>query len=119
MAVTAGDVLAEVNADDSHADLADRVLASANALVQEYLDEAVRVDPETGTPVTVPSVILDDAVRTCAVDLFNRAKAPNGVLLQQYDDDGTGSTAIRVARDPLLAVRPILAQWCRQVWVAS
>lgn len=112
MSLTYEDVLAECGADSTDASLAGRVLESADELVAAYLGSATRPDPVTGEPITIPDSIRDDAVRVCAVDLFNRAKAPNGVLMSQFDPTGEGAgVVIQANRDPLLSVRPILAPW--------
>lgn len=121
MTVTAANVLAEVGADAEDADLAARVLTEAAELVRKYLqdhaDPAAAVEWPDGYPADwptdIPDPILDRAVLGVCVHLFNSSKAPNGVLMQQYDSGDDGSAvALRIGRDPLAAIRGLLAPWC-------
>ena len=55
----------------------------------------------------VPEVILDRAIIEVASELYNRQSAPNGIS-QFSAPDGS---AIRVARDPMVAAYPILSPY--------
>lgn len=56
---------------------------------------------------TIPSDVFDHAVKVCCAEIYNQRKAPNGIT-QFADMQGTG---IRVARDPLVGVRPLFAEY--------
>jgi|GEM_PF-957498 len=75
--------------------------------IQACLDEAMAlVDNECGTASEqVPDAVLDRAYIEVGSELYNRQSAPNGI--SQFTA-GDGS-AIRVARDPMVAARPMLA----------
>lgn len=75
------------------------------AHIQACLDEAVAlVDNECGT-TSIPEVVLHRAYIEVGSELYNRRAAPNGISQFTSGDGG----AIRVARDPMVAARPILA----------
>jgi len=76
----------------------DGCLTSANSLVSNYIKTAA-----------VPLTIRDQAVLTVASELFHRRSAPNGVA-QFASMDGT---PIRVAKDPMNSVYPILLAFVR------
>lgn len=69
-------------------------LNSAKSLVENYI----------GTVTTVPTHIEDQAVLIAASELFHRRSAPNGIA-QFASMDGQ---PIRMGRDPLSAVYPLL-----------
>lgn len=48
--------------------------------------------------------VLNRAIEKCAVELFDQRKAPSGI--RNFSDDGV---TVRVARDPMVAARPLLA----------
>lgn len=57
----------------------------------------------------VPDEIFYAAHLAAAVDMFNRRKAPNGVLMQQF---GGGEAApLRLSNDPLRGARALLEPW--------
>lgn len=98
MTVSVPDVLTRLGAESDQTPEAIRVLALAQQYVNDYIGNAV-----------VPDPVLDEATLRVAVDLFNRAQAPNGVLMTAYDDAGNGSSVpIRLARDPLWSARDVL-----------
>jgi hypothetical protein len=75
------------------------------AYVSECLAEATAlVENEVGT-ATVPPVVLSRAIIEVGSELYNRRAAPNGISQFTAGDGG----AIRVARDPMVAGRPILS----------
>lgn len=57
----------------------------------------------------IPSHILDRAVLEVAAELYHRKNAPNGI--KSYADAFDGASAIRVARDALIAARPLLTPY--------
>lgn len=57
----------------------------------------------------VPRYILDRAVLEVAAELYHRKNAPNGI--KSYADTFDGASAIRVARDALVAARPLLTPY--------
>lgn len=62
-----------------------------------------------GTAV-IPSATLERAKLLAANECLQQNLSPNGVLNQQYDL-GDGSTPLRVGRDPLTPVYPLLARF--------
>lgn len=56
---------------------------------------------------TVPEEITDRAYLECGSELYHRRQAPNGIA-QFATFDGS---AIRVARDPLVGVYPLLSRF--------
>lgn len=60
-------------------------------------------------PAVVPQLILDRAVLEVAAELYHRKNAPNGI--KSYSDSFDGTSAIRVARDALVAARPLLTPY--------
>lgn len=72
-------------------------LNSAKSLVEKYIGEVSGV----------PTHIEDQAVLIAASELFHRRSAPNGIA-QFASMDGQ---PIRVGKDPLSAVYPLLLPW--------
>lgn len=70
-------------------------LAQATELVEIACGEALD---------RVPPTVLDRAIIEAGSELYNRRSAPNGIS-QFAAADGS---AIRVARDPMVAARPLL-----------
>jgi hypothetical protein len=70
----------------------DGCLASANQHVAKFVGNA-----------KVPGDVLDQAVLSCASELFHRRNAPNGVA--QFADLGT---TVRIAKDPMTAAYQML-----------
>ena len=76
------------------------------AFIEECFAQAkAMVDNLIGT-ATVPTVVVSRAYLEAGSELFHRRQAPNGIT-QFATPDGSG--AIRVARDPMVGVTPILA----------
>lgn len=73
-------------------------LATAKALVAKECKDG------NGVTIDVPVEIINQAVTEVAAELFNRKNAKNGVM-QFASADGA---AVRIARDPMVAARPIL-----------
>lgn len=94
MTVTAGDLAEYLNASEDDT-IIPGVLAAAQALVARYVGSA-----------TVPDPVLDNAVLTVGVELFGRRNSPSGISQLGIAGDGT---PVRLARDPLTSVYPILA----------
>lgn len=79
----------------------------------DYLKECISVawlsvNHFVGT-VVIPPYILDRAVLEVAAELYHRKNAPNGI--KSYADAFDGASAIRVARDALVAARPLLTPY--------
>jgi hypothetical protein len=70
----------------------DGCVASANQFISKFVGSA-----------RVPSDVLDQAVLSCASELFHRRQAPNGVA--QFADLGT---TVRIAKDPMTAAYQML-----------
>lgn len=72
---------------------------AARGLVAQYIrgNEHQFVHPAAAT-------LLNRAIEKCACELFEQRKAPSGI--RSFSDDGT---TVRIARDPMVAARPILA----------
>ena len=82
--------------------------------VTEYmtkcLDVAARlIASQIGSADGVPGDVLDRATLEVAAELYHRKNAPNGV--KNFADGFDGAGAIRVARDALVAARPLLAPY--------
>ena len=93
MSVSVEEFRAYVGTDEV-SDFVTESLAAGLALVERYI----------GTVTTVPAVLKDQATLIAASELFHRRQAPNGVS-QFASMDGT---PVRVAKDPLNAVYPLL-----------
>jgi hypothetical protein len=95
MAVTLAEFQAYVGTDE--VDFPQECLTSGIALVTKYI----------GAVTTVPVALNDQAVYITASELFHRRSAPNGVA-QFATFDGA---PIRVAKDPMNAVYPLLQRY--------
>lgn len=71
------------------------LLSAAEALISR----------EIGT-ATVPAEVIDNATLSLTGELHLRASNPGGVV--SY---AGGDTVVRVTRDPLVSIRPLLAPW--------
>lgn len=80
---------------DEDSDFIDSCLASGLALVTRFI----------GTSTNVPADVKDQATLMAASELYHRRSAPNGISQFATMD---GAAPIRVARDPLTAITPIL-----------
>lgn len=65
------------------------------------------VNHEIGDATTVPDPVADRAVIEVGSELYNRRSAPNGISQFASPDGG----AVRIARDPMVAARPLLAPY--------
>lgn len=92
MAVHLAEFQAYVGTDETT--FPESCLSAANAHVGRFIGD---ID-------TVPAEIHDQAILICASELFHRRSAPNGIA-QFASMDGT---AVRVGRDPMGAVYPLL-----------
>lgn len=92
MAVTLAEFQAYVGTDEET--FPQECLTSGLALVTRYI----------GAVTTVPADIKDQAVYIASSELFHRRSAPNGVA-QFASMDGS---PVRIARDPMGAVYPLL-----------
>ena len=92
MAVTLEQFQAYIGTDET--DFPQECLTAGHALVTRYI----------GAVTTVPTHVHDQAVLIASSELFHRRSAPNGVA-QFASMDGT---PVRIARDPLGAVYPLL-----------
>ena len=97
MAVTLAEFQAYVGTEE--VDFPTECLASGLALVLRYI----------GAVTTVPQAITDQATYIAASELFHRRSAPQGVA-QFAALDGS---PVRVARDPMIAVYPLLQPYTK------
>jgi hypothetical protein len=74
-------------------------------------DEAVVLVAKFVGTATVPATVLLRAKIECGSELFHRRSAPNGIAQFATLD---GGSAVRVARDPMIAAYPILTPWVGQ-----
>ena len=88
---------AYVGAGTPDDDFVDSCWHEAIALVDAYVGDA-----------TVDADVLNRAYLECGSELYHRRSAPNGVAQFATLD---GGSAIRVARDPLVGVYPLVARW--------
>ena len=75
-----------------------------NGFIDQCWDEAVALVNAYAGGYDVPTPVLNRAYIECGSELFHRRSAPMGVS-QFASADGT---AVRVARDPLLGVYPLI-----------
>lgn len=81
---------------------------SSSAYVEQCAAEARRmVEDHTGT-AEVPPEILNRAVLEVGAELYHRKTAPSG--MKQFATEFGGSP-VRIARDPMVAARPLLAPY--------
>ena len=74
----------------------DECVSTAISLVLAYVGKARTL---------VPDDVMERAIIEAGAELFHRKSAPNGV--KSFGDGFDGAT-VRVARDPMVAARPIL-----------
>lgn len=91
----------EVNTTTEDDPLLDEVIGVSLAMLIELTKSAEE---------DLPDVVFDQAHLAVAVDMFNRRKAPNGVLWQQFDESGAAAP-LRLSNDPLRPAYPILSLW--------
>ena len=76
--------------------------------VQSSLDAGTSiVETYIGDVLTVPEDVVKQSILICSSELFHRRSAPNGVA-QFASFDGS---PIRVAKDPMNAVYPLLQRY--------
>ena len=92
MAVTLAEFQAYVGTEETT--FPQECLTSGTALVERYI----------GQIVSIPASIKDQSILIASSELFHRRSAPNGVA-QFASFDGA---PIRVAKDPMNAVYPLL-----------
>lgn len=86
-------------------------LVDAKTLVDKYNKV---YDAVTGDYIesSAPEELVERCYLIVAADLFERRNAPNGVANQQYASvDGIGNAPVRLARDPMAGVYPVLRKW--------
>jgi len=79
----------------------------------DFLTQCVQVATEMVTThigaAQIPTPVVARAVLEVAAELWNRRTAPNGVA--SFGDGAGGVIPMRVARDAMVAARPLLAPW--------
>lgn len=78
---------------------------SDEAFVADCINQSVALVERFIGEASVPSAIVDRAVLEVGSELYHRKQAPNGIAQFATAD---GQSAIRVARDPMIAAYPIL-----------
>lgn len=96
MSLTAADLQAYVSAPTDDEAFVLSCWAEADQLITDRIG-----------PADVPAAIADRARLEVGSELYNRRNAPNGIA-QFASPDGS---AIRVARDPMVAAYPLLAPY--------
>jgi len=84
---------------------------SDTTFVTACWDESVALITKFVGTATVPATVLLRARIECGSELFHRRSAPNGIAQFATLD---GGSAVRVARDPMIAAYPILTPWVGQ-----
>jgi hypothetical protein len=85
--------------------------ASDDAFVADCWTEASALVAKFVGTATVNADVLNRAKIECGSELYHRRSAPNGVAQFATLD---GGSAVRVARDPMIAAYPILTPWVGQ-----
>lgn len=99
--VSASDALDRIGADST--DLAE---------VTRCFQLASRYTIDVVGDLVVPQEVLDEAVLRGTVAQFAKVNAPNGVVMNSYDDSGNGSAIpLRVSSDPLYEIRWVLSPY--------
>lgn len=96
------DLKAYVGAPDSDNAFVATCWTEAHALVDKFCGVAVAV---------VPASVLQRAKVECGSELYHRRSAPNGIAQFATLD---GGSAVRVARDPMIAAYPLLVPYIGQ-----
>ncbi|GAA3022153.1 hypothetical protein [Microbacterium dextranolyticum] len=100
MGMTVADLKAYVSSDLAFA-------SKDESFVAACWEEAIALIAQHVGSVPVPEAIRDRAVLEVGAELYHRRRAPNGIT-QFATPDGNGG-GIRVARDPMIAARDMLA----------
>jgi hypothetical protein len=85
--------------------------ASDDAFVADCWTEASALVAKFVGTATVNADVLNRAKIECGSELYHRRSAPNGIAQFATLD---GGSAVRVARDPMIAAYPILVAWVGQ-----
>jgi hypothetical protein len=85
--------------------------ASDDAFVADCWTEASALVAKFVGTATVNADVLNRAKIECGSELYHRRSAPNGLAQFATLD---GGSAVRVARDPMIAAYPILVPWVGQ-----
>lgn len=106
MAVTAEAVRQWVNAAASKLPLLEECLAYAELALDKLIEDDF--DPA----VEIPETAYDRALKLLTAEVFNQQQAPHGIVNEQFASEGeVASTPIRITRDPLPVVYPVLKLW--------
>lgn len=84
---------------------------SDNAFVNDCWSEATALVVNFVGTATVNADILQRAKIECGSELYHRRSAPNGIAQFATLD---GGSAVRVARDPMIAAYPLLVPYVGQ-----
>lgn len=105
--VTAEQVRAFVNGDRSDLVAIEACLTYADEALAKHL-----ADDNFDTAEPIPDVVLERALIVLAAEVFSQQQAPHGIVNEQYASEGeAASTPIRITRNPMPVVYPILALW--------
>jgi hypothetical protein len=85
--------------------------ASDDAFVNDCWSEATALVVKFVGTATVNADILQRAKIECGSELYHRRSAPNGIAQFATLD---GGSAVRVARDPMIAAYPLLVPYVGQ-----
>lgn len=85
--------------------------SSDDTFVTACWDEATALVTKFVGTKTVPATVLLRAKIECGSELFHRRSAPNGIAQFATLD---GGSAVRVARDPMIAAYPLLVPYVGQ-----
>lgn len=94
--------------DPAVAALAAYVGVEPDEYVAECVEAATDLVAEHVGAAKVPESVMARAVREVGAELFHRKSAPSGV--KQFATE-FGGTPLRIARDPMVAARPLLAPY--------
>lgn len=97
LATRLADYVGTASVTEYETDTAAEALALVTTLMQDAMTQ-------------VPDHVANRAALEVAAELWNRRGAPNGI---KHFADVEGAQLIRVARDPLVAARPLLAPYLR------
>lgn len=84
---------------------------SDSTFVTACWDESVALVTKFVGTATVPATVLLRARIECGSELYHRRSAPNGIAQFATLD---GGSAVRVARDPMIAAYPLLVPYVGQ-----
>lgn len=100
--VSVSELQAYVGASDADSALLSTCLETSNALIDNFVGS-----PDN--PIYLEAApIVNLAILQVAAELFQRRAAPNGITQFATID---GSAGMRVARDPMQSVYPLLRPW--------